>query len=58
MIEIKFKGMRNFDTLEDAKAFSDTLGNRYKATQECRYHAVPELNLPEVVFYTVFFDED
>lgn len=56
-ITIEFKGMRNFDTIEQAKAFKKELGERYRATQMCRYDAVPNLNLPEVVFYTVYFEE-
>ena len=57
-IKIEFKGMRNFDTLDQAMAYKEELGDRYRATQKCVYPAVYELNLPEVVFYTVYFKED
>ena len=47
---IEFKGMRNFDTLAEAKAFKKQLGDKYKATQKCDF--------PDgITFYTVYFEE-
>ena len=47
---IEFKGKKAFDTIEEAKAFKEELGDRYLRTYRCRY--------PDAEFYIVEFKED
>lgn len=48
--EIKFKGKKSFDTVEKAKEFAESLGERYQRIYRCDY--------PDVTFYIVEFKED
>ena len=46
--KIVFEGRKSFDTLKEANAFMEELGNRYLQTIECVY--------PDVTFYIVEYD--
>lgn len=48
-IEIEFKGIRNFDTLEEARTFQKSLGDRFKRLYKVTY--------PDYEWYTVEYEE-
>ena len=46
--KIVFEGRKSFDTLAEANAFAEELGDRYIQTIECVY--------PDMTFYIVEYD--
>lgn len=45
---ISFEGYKTFDTLEEARVFTNELGDRWICIRECRY--------PDMTFYIVEYD--
>jgi len=49
IIDVEFKGIKNFDTLEEAQAFKMSLGDRFKKLYKVTY--------PDCEWYTVEYFE-